>query len=261
MRERKLLVANWKMHLHFKDAFELTQKIVAAVTTTPLQAYPIVLCVPSLYIESVTNLTRYSNLFVGAQNVHHHEEGAFTGEISAGMVSSCGAGYCIIGHSERREYFKETPEMLAAKIHHCLTADLHPIYCVGEKLTHRKANHTFNLLEEQLARVCFMLPEEAFQQIVIAYEPVWAIGTGQSANPDQVQEVHRWIRQQIAKRYSSETAETTTILYGGSIKSGNAEALFRMPDVDGGLVGGSSLIVREFIEIASTLFATVNRRV
>jgi triosephosphate isomerase len=192
-------------------------------------------------------------LSVGAQNCNDHKSGAYTGEISAAMIKSTGAGNVIIGHSERRSLYGETDELLAAKTAEALRNHLRVIFCCGEVLAEREAGNHFEVVKRQLDKGLFTLTEEEFRNCIIAYEPVWAIGTGVTASPAQAQEIHRFIRGLVENRYGRQTAEDTTILYGGSCKASNAAELFANPDVDGGLIGGASLVSEEFCKIVKAL--------
>jgi len=186
-----------------------------------------------------------------AQNMHQSDNGAFTGEVSAAMLKSVGIKTVILGHSERRSIFKEENSVLAEKVNTALTHDMNVIFCVGEKLSHRETDDHFNVIEEQLEQSLFHLSQASWKQVVVAYEPVWAIGTGETATPDQAQEMHAFIRKTIAEKYSSSVANKVSILYGGSVKPKNAAEIFDQKDVDGGLIGGASLDVESFMEIAN----------
>lgn len=213
----------------------------------------VVLCTPFIHLTEVKKVLNKSNLFLGAQNCASEESGAYTGEVSAAMVKSTGADYVIIGHSERRTYYHETDEILNKKVKLALKHNLIPIFCCGELLEERNKNIHFEVVQNQLKKGLFDLSAEEFSKIVIAYEPVWAIGTGVVATPEQAQEMHSMIREFVAKNYNTEIAENLTILYGGSCKASNARDLFKNPDVDGGLIGGASLIADEFIGIVNAL--------
>jgi triosephosphate isomerase len=191
----------------------------------------------------------YDKVSVGAQNAHQAESGAYTGEISAKMVKSVGAEYVILGHSERRQYFGEDNALLAKKTDMALKHDLKPIFCIGETLQERQANEHFDIIKSQLTEGVFHLDATQFAKLVLAYEPVWAIGTGVTATSEQAQEIHEFIRKEIAAKYSQQLADDTTILYGGSCNPKNAPELFAMADIDGGLIGGASLKSRDFVDI------------
>src|SRR5690606_2856241 len=190
-----------------------------------------------------------TNIAVAAQNMHQADGGAYTGEISADMLKSVGVETVILGHSERRQYFKETDALLANKVDAALRNNMRVIFCVGEQLADRKNKQHLNVVYYQLKDALYHLPKSAWKNIVIAYEPVWAIGTGETASPDQAQEMHQYIREQIAHQYDQEVANNVSILYGGSVKPDNAQEIFSKPDVDGGLIGGASLQVADFVSI------------
>ena len=191
----------------------------------------------------------HKGVFAGAQNSHQEEKGAFTGEVSAAMISSAGAAYTLVGHSERRSYFNEGDDLLAQKVKKLLEHGIRPMFCCGELLPEREKNIHFEVVKNQLEKGLFWLDSASFLDVVIAYEPVWAIGTGVTATSDQAQEMHAYIRQLIAERYGQDIAVATSILYGGSCNAGNAAELFANPDVDGGLIGGASLKAEDFLKI------------
>jgi triosephosphate isomerase len=249
---RKQIVAgNWKMNKHFDEAEELIGAIASGLEDNELKC-EVVICPPALYLEMASDYADESNFFVGAQNVCEHESGAYTGEISAGMLDSVDVDFCIVGHSERRKYFGEDNYLLANKVNRLLDHDIYPIYCCGEQLKEREKNIHFDIVEQQIKEGLFHLSEDEFSNIVLAYEPVWAIGTGKTASPEQAQEMHAFIRKVIAGKYGNEAAENTTILYGGSCNAGNARELFSQSDVDGGLIGGASLKAEDFLKIADS---------
>jgi len=249
---RKQIVAgNWKMNKRFDEAEELIGAIASEMEHKELKC-EVLVCPPALYLEMASDYADESNFFVGAQNVSEHESGAYTGEISAGMLDSVDVDFCIVGHSERRKYFGEDNYLLANKVNRLLDHDIYPIYCCGEQLEEREKNIHFDIVEQQIKEGLFHLSEDEFSNIVIAYEPVWAIGTGKTASPEQAQEMHAFIRKVIAGKYGDEAAENTTILYGGSCNAGNAQELFSQPDVDGGLIGGASLKAEDFLKIADS---------
>ena len=210
----------------------------------------VVICPPALYLELATDYAEESVLHVGAQNVSQHESGAYTGEVSAAMLESIDVEYCIVGHSERRQYFEEKEAVLAEKVNRLLDHGLIPIYCCGEVKSERESEKHFDVVRQQLEQGIFHLNEDEFSNVVVAYEPVWAIGTGLTATPEQAQEMHAYIRNLIADAYNREVADGTTILYGGSCNPGNAKELFSQEDVDGGLIGGASLKAEDFRKIA-----------
>ena len=209
-----------------------------------------IVCPPFPYLELVGDASEDVEFFVGAQNVSKFDNGAFTGEVSAKMLQSMNIDYCIVGHSERRKYFNETNQDVAEKVNKLLEADINPIVCVGESLEQREAGTHFELIRSQVSEGLFHLDCEQIKRTVIAYEPVWAIGTGKTATKEQAQEVHAFIRAMLAEKYSDDVAQEVSILYGGSCNAKNARELFAQTDVDGGLIGGASLKAADFIEIA-----------
>ncbi|MCB9341650.1 MAG: triose-phosphate isomerase [Lewinellaceae bacterium] len=247
MKRQRIVAGNWKMNKTFDEGRDLAISIIQQLGPSENLA---VLCPPFIHLNYLSVLTNgIANLKLGAQNCHFEESGAFTGEISAAMLKSVEAEFVILGHSERREYFKEAGELLAKKVDSTLKHGLRPIFCCGEKLDAREAGNQEEIVKQQLEEGLFHLEESQFSNVVIAYEPVWAIGTGKTASPEQAQEMHRYIRNLISLKYSSHTANLTTILYGGSCNPKNAKELFSQPDVDGGLIGGASLHATDFISI------------
>ncbi|GHA27664.1 triosephosphate isomerase [Salinimicrobium marinum] len=245
---RKNIVAgNWKMNNDLSETEELLAQLKQHLEQEP-QAEVIV-------APSFTNLYHVFQSLAGtpvkvaAQNMHESENGAFTGEVSAKMLTSVGVKYVILGHSERRAIFKETDELLAKKVTSALKNDLQVIFCVGEELDQRKSDNHFNVVEEQLSKGLFNISKEDWKNVVIAYEPVWAIGTGETASPEQAQEMHAFIRKTVSEKFGSEIAEEVSILYGGSVKPANAKEIFAKEDVDGGLIGGASLKAEDFLAI------------
>ena len=212
-----------------------------------------ILCTPYIYLSDLLKKAEGSkNVEIAAQNLHHQSSGAFTGEVSAEMLASIGVKYAVIGHSERREYFHENNEILLAKTKLALSHGIVPLFCCGESLEIRKSGNHLEFVLDQLRETILTLSEADFLKVIIAYEPIWAIGTGETATPEQAQEMHAAIRQEIAKVYGEAVAEETSILYGGSVKANNAREIFSKPDVDGGLVGGASLNAEEFIKIMNS---------
>ncbi|MBE0648610.1 MAG: triose-phosphate isomerase [Bacteroidales bacterium] len=248
----KLVAGNWKMNKTFQEAEDLTAKITEAVEKLNTANVEVILCPPSPYLEMVLDLTDETHVAVGAQNINEHEFGAYTGEISAPMLSSMEVEYCIVGHSERRKFFAESDEVLALKVNSALRSAIAPIFCCGELLPEREAGNHFKVVKSQIEKALYHLEEKAFRNVVIAYEPVWAIGTGVTATPAQAQEMHAFIRQLITSKYGEMVAQDTLILYGGSCNAANAFELFSQADVDGGLIGGASLKAEEFVEIVSS---------
>ena len=247
---KKIVAGNWKMNLDYNEGLALFSEIINMFKDEATGQQHAVVCSPFIHLHSLVQLAKgYHNVGVGAQNAHQAEAGAYTGEISAKMVKSVGVGYVILGHSERRQYFGESNELLAKKTDTALGHDLTPIFCIGETLQEREANQHFDIIKSQLVEGVFHLDAAQFGKLVIAYEPVWAIGTGVTASSDQAQEIHAFIRKEIAAKYSQQVADDTTILYGGSCNPKNAPELFAQPDIDGGLIGGASLKSRDFIDI------------
>ena len=237
------------MNNTLEESIELANSIIKKINPAP-DLPVIIVSPPFTSLATVGQLIKdTSTIFLSAQNCAFENAGAYTGEVSAKMVKSCGADYVILGHSERRKYFKETAEELSKKVNLALENSLMPIFCCGEELDVREQDQHFKLVKTQLKEGLFHLSTDDFKKVVIAYEPVWAIGTGVTASPDQAQEMHQYIRQLVAEQYSDEIANDFSILYGGSCKPGNARELFEQPDVDGGLIGGASLNADDFVEI------------
>ena len=246
---RKQIVAgNWKMNKTFQEADELINSLLELMKKEDNTA-EVVICPPSLYLELASDQANDTTLMIGSQNMSCNEFGAFTGEISAPMLASMGIDYCILGHSERRKYFNENHEMLAAKVEMALKYNIAPIFCCGEQLPERESGNHFEVVKGQIKKALFHLSEDDFSKITLAYEPVWAIGTGVTATSAQAQEMHLYIRDLIKEKYGDDVAQETTILYGGSCNAKNARELFSNPDVDGGLIGGASLKAEDFIKI------------
>lgn len=251
---KKIAAGNWKMHLTLTQAQTLVSEIMQMVRDEYAGQGQVIFAPSFPFLSAIQHLAKDDNRFsVAAQNVHHQEKGAYTGECSAEMLKSVGASHCIIGHSERRQYFQEGGELLAKKVEICLTHSLTPIYCIGETLEERESNNTFTVLQHQIESEVFHLTADNFAKIIVAYEPVWAIGTGKTATPEQAQEVHAFVRNLIQQKYGETIANNCTILYGGSVNAANAKELFHQPDIDGGLVGGASLKSRDFAEIIKAL--------
>ena len=243
---RKNIVAgNWKMNKTLQEGIALAKELNEALANEKPNC-DVIICTPFIYLASVTPLVDAAKIGVGAENCADKASGAYTGEVSAEMVASTGAKYVILGHSERRAYYHETPEILKTKVELALANGLTPIFCIGEVLEEREAGKHFEVVDAQIKGSLFDLSAEDFAKIVLAYEPVWAIGTGKTATPDQAQEIHAFIRSIVADKYGKEIADNTSILYGGSCKPSNAKELFANPDVDGGLIGGAALKVSDF---------------
>ena len=240
------------MNKTFSEAEILITEIADALDEADLKNAEVILCPPALYLEMTTDVAFESNFKVGAQNIYPEDSGAFTGEISPLMLKELNVSYCIVGHSERRKYFNESHEFLKRKVDSLLKNNISPIFCCGEILPERESDRHFDVVKNQLEESLFHLPEEEFMKVVIAYEPVWAIGTGVTASKEQAQEMHSFIRGLISLKYNASTAGDTTILYGGSCNGKNAAELFSQPDVDGGLIGGASLKAEEFLQIATS---------
>jgi len=258
---QKLVVGNWKMNLDLTQAQALTSEITAMLRDeVPARpgAPQVVLCPSFPLLPAVGRLLGSggegkSSPALGAQNCHQQASGAFTGEVSAGLLRSVGCEYVILGHSERRQYFGEDDDLLSQKLKAALGAGLRPIFCVGESLDTREADDTFDFIGRQLQDGLFHLGNEEFDKVIVAYEPIWAIGTGRTASSAQAQEVHAFIREQVAGAYDAAAALAVPVLYGGSCNAQNARELFAQPDVDGGLIGGASLKSRDFVEIVKAL--------
>ncbi|MGC2458457.1 MAG: triose-phosphate isomerase [Gallionellaceae bacterium] len=243
---RKLVVGNWKMHGSLARNKALLDLLLAGLRDMRKADYAV--CVPYPYLAQAQSMLQGSNIAWGAQNLSQHEQGAFTGAVSSGMLADFNCSYVIIGHSERRALFHESNEIAAAKFDAAIKAGLKPIFCVGETLAERESGVTEQVVARQLEVVLNHAGAQAVSKAVVAYEPVWAIGTGKTATPDQAQAVHAFIRQQIAQ-LDRQVAHGLCILYGGSVKASNANELFAMPDIDGGLIGGASLVAEEFLAI------------
>ncbi|MEZ4988005.1 MAG: triose-phosphate isomerase [Saprospiraceae bacterium] len=248
MTTRQQIVAgNWKMNKGYEDGRALAREIVAGLQPTNTE---VVLGTPYIHLKGVGNIiSEISNLHLAAQNCHQEDSGAYTGEVSAGMLKSVDCEYVILGHSERREYFAESDALIAAKVKQVIQHGMKPIFCCGEVLSVREAGDHEALVAQQVSEGLFGLTEEEFAKVVIAYEPVWAIGTGVTASPEQAQDMHAFIRSLIVKQYGQAVADRTPILYGGSVKPDNAREIFSKPDVDGGLIGGASLKATDFLTI------------
>jgi triosephosphate isomerase len=244
---KKIVAGNWKMNKSWPEAIELAKALALNSASFPT-GVQVIVSPPALYLQGVRSELPQT-LAIAAQNCSQHESGAYTGEVSAGMLKSLGVAYCIIGHSERRQYYGETNEIIREKIDACLKNDVTPIFCCGEILSERNAGEHFNTVSAQVKQALFHLSEEQLAMVVIAYEPVWAIGTGVTASNEQAEEMHAFIRSIVAQQYTETTANDISILYGGSVNAANAKELFTCPNVDGGLVGGASLKAADFTTI------------
>lgn len=250
---KQIAAANWKMNCTYQQGEELLDGILGANIELK-EHQQVVFAVPFPYlIMASSEVADEQNYYIAAQNCYNKKSGAYTGEVSAEMLHSIGIKYCVLGHSERREYFQESNKMLAEKLDLCLEYGITPIFCCGEPLNIREAGAQNSFVEEQLKKSLFHLSDNAISKIVIAYEPIWAIGTGKTATSDQAQEMHAHLRSVLAKQYGPVLANTIPILYGGSVKANNAVEIFSRPDVDGGLVGGASLNATEFAAIIKAL--------
>lgn len=249
---RNIVAGNWKSNETFNQADDLINDIAEGLRAFDSTDVDVIVCPPFPYLELVQDAAEDVEFFVGAQNVSKFDNGAYTGEVSAQMLQSMNVDYCIVGHSERRKYFFETNQDVAEKVNKLLAVDITPIVCVGESLEDREAGKHFDVIREQVSQGLFHLSAEAMEKVIIAYEPVWAIGTGKTATKEQAQEIHAFIRNMLAEEYSDDTAQEISILYGGSCNAKNAKDLFAQQDVDGGLIGGASLKAADFIEIAGS---------
>jgi triosephosphate isomerase len=245
---KKIVAGNWKMNKSLSEGIELAKEINNALKVTKV-ACQVVLGTPFIHLADVCRLVDENIISISAQNCADKESGAFTGEVSAGMIKSTGATHVILGHSERRQYYGETNPILKEKVSIALKNELTPIFCIGETLSERESGKYFEVIKTQLEEALFDFSAEDFTKIVLAYEPVWAIGTGKTATAEQAQEIHQFIRQTIAQKYNNEAAQKTSILYGGSCNASNAATLFAQADIDGGLIGGASLKPDDFLTI------------
>lgn len=247
MTRTPLIAGNWKMNNSVDESTELVKGIIK--NTASVKKTEMVVAPPFTALHAVASVLKGSSINLSAQNVFWEEKGAFTGEISPSMLVDMGCEYVIIGHSERRQYFGETDETVNKRAKAVLSQKIKPIICIGETLEEREADKTFGVIETQLKGALTEMDDQGFEKVVIAYEPVWAIGTGRNATPEQAEEVHQFIRNLLKDLYGSEASERTRILYGGSMKPENAEALLNQADIDGGLIGGASLKAESFSEI------------
>ena len=250
MRKR-IVAGNWKMNTTIAEGKTLAQQVNDLSGTVPSNV-DLIVAPPFTHIATLADTLKGSRVFIASQNCAAWDKGAYTGEVSVDMIKQAGASHVIIGHSERREYFHESSQTLLAKVKLSLSNGLTPIFCCGEKLEERDFGSFFTIVQFQIQEVLFSLSMEEMSKVVIAYEPVWAIGTGRTATPEQAQDMHAFIRDIIAKHFGKELAQKTSILYGGSCKPDNASEIFQKPDVDGGLIGGASLKATDFIAIANS---------
>lgn len=255
MTRKKIVAGNWKMHTDLNEGIALAKAVAEGAINTKTT---VVMCTPFISLHGTAEAVKGAgNVFIGAQNCYTAANGAYTGETSIEMIKSTGATYVVIGHSERRTYFQESGVFLAEKVNVTLAGGLTPVFCCGEELAIREAGTHVAHVGNQLQTELFHLSAEAFAKVVIAYEPIWAIGTGVTASPAQAQEMQKELRQLIANQYGERVAQNTSILYGGSVKPDNAAELFACPDVDGGLVGGASLEAASFLAIIQAMEASV----
>ena len=246
MKNRKMVAGNWKMNKNLQEGIALATELKNNVKNP---ACAVVIGTPFIHLASVAEVLKGSPIQLAAENCADKDKGAYTGEVSAEMVRSTGAQYCILGHSERRAYYHETPEILKEKVGMALANGLKVIFCIGEVKEEREAGKQNEVVKAQLEGSVFGLSAEEWKNITLAYEPVWAIGTGLTATPAQAEEIHAYIRSLVAEKYGKEAAEDTTILYGGSCNEKNAAELFACPDIDGGLIGGAALVAEKFLAI------------
>jgi len=246
---QSIVMGNWKMNGSRSEGIELANAIIAGLSDGDKG---IAVCVPTVYLSDIENVVKNTPLALGGQNVADHESGAYTGETSAFMLKETGCSYALVGHSERRSYYGDTNESVAARFCQAQKEGITPVLCIGETLEERESDTTFAVIDKQLNAVIDMAGVDALANSVIAYEPVWAIGTGKTASDAQAQEVHKYIREQIAAK-SQAIAENVQIVYGGSVKPDNAKAIFAMPDIDGGLIGGASLDAASFLAIYKSI--------
>lgn len=247
---KKIVAGNWKMNKTLDEALILVSEVVNMVKDEVTGDVQVILFPPALYVTTLKPYVKdAASVALGVQNIYQKASGAYTGEISAPMVKSLGVQYVLVGHSERREYFNETNDVLAAKVDIALENRLTPVFCCGESLDLRQNHDFIGFVKNQLTESLFHLSADDIQKVVIAYEPIWAIGTGLTASAEQAQEMHKALRGHFAEKYGEAIAAEISILYGGSVGAGNASELFAGPDVDGGLVGGASLKSRDFTEI------------
>ncbi len=249
----KIVAGNWKMNKTYGESKSLVKELKTALNGVKLNNTRVIIAPPFTNLQKVSKRTKDTVIEVAAQNMCAEESGAFTGEVSASMIKSVHVDVVILGHSERRAYFGETNESLAKKVDTALKNNLEIIFCFGEVLEDRKSGNHFEVVEEQIKKALFHLTSDDWKKIVLAYEPVWAIGTGETASPEQAQEMHAFIRELVAERYISDVAEEVSILYGGSVKPSNAQEIFSKVDVDGGLIGGAALSAADFSGIIKAI--------
>jgi len=251
---KKIVAGNWKMNTTVSQGKALAEELNAFMKTYSMpENKTVIIGTPFTHLSTCVAAVDTKKIHVAAQNCSQFEKGAYTGEVAANMIKDLGVEFTIIGHSERRQYFGDTDEVIATKLDMCYANGLSPILCCGEKLEEREAGKHFEVIESQLRNALKNVSADNFKNTIVAYEPVWAIGTGKTATPEQAEEIHSFIRGLIAKLYNAQIADDTTILYGGSVNAGNAANLFAQPDIDGGLVGGASLKPNDFISIIKAI--------
>jgi triosephosphate isomerase len=251
MMRNKIVAGNWKMNKNSEETEDLLNELIDKLPTdTDVQ---VIVAPTFINLASAVDHLEFTNIDVAAQNMHQNENGAYTGEISADMLKSVGVNTVILGHSERRAIFHETDAIIANKVTTALRHEMNVIFCFGEELKDRQDKQHFNIVENQLRDGLFHIENESWSKIVLAYEPVWAIGTGETASPDQAQEMHAFIRETVRHTFGSDIAENVSILYGGSVKPDNAKEIFGKPDVDGGLIGGAALKADDFVAIVNAI--------
>lgn len=258
----KIIAGNWKMNKDINESNSLINEIIQQASKENLNSLiKIVIAPPFTNLSEASKLTKDNklNIHIAAQNCHYEEKGAFTGEIAPQMLKVINTEYVILGHSERRQYFCETDSIIAKKINAVLNHKMTPIYCCGEVLEERENNSYKEVIKRQISEALFNLTSEQLQNVVIAYEPVWAIGTGKTATPQQAQEIHKLIRETVRTKYPA-VADNISILYGGSCKPDNAQEIFNMPDIDGGLIGGASLKANDFLDICKAMHIVLNNK-
>lgn len=244
-----IVAGNWKMHMTLPEASSFLMDLKAKLSENNLNNSRVIVLPPYPFLAPMAEDARGTSIHIGAQNCHQAKEGAYTGEVAAPMLSSTGADYVIVGHSERREFFEEGGELLAEKIDMAMHYGLTPIYCCGETQEQRESGDSEKVVQRQIEEELFHLDKEEIKEVIIGYEPVWAIGTGKNATPDDAEAMHATIRKGLAKKYDKQTADAISIIYGGSVKPGNAGDLFGKPNINGGLIGGASLNPDNFLEI------------
>ena len=247
----KIVAGNWKMNKNSEETEDLLNELIDKLPTD--KEVQVIVAPTFINLASAVDHLEFTNIDVAAQNMHQNENGAYTGEISADMLKSVGVNTVIIGHSERRAIFKENDALLANKVTTALNHEMKVIFCFGEELKDRQEKQHFNVVENQLRDGLFHIENSAWENLILAYEPVWAIGTGETASPEQAQEMHAFIRETVRHTFGSDIAEEVSILYGGSVKPDNAKEIFGKPDVDGGLIGGAALKANDFVAIVNAI--------